>query len=257
MANTTDRHAQNQKITWTELLVWGWIKEKQKKTQNIPVAIKYLIKKWTRKSFHDSHIISFRQDFKLSTLMESKLLTNKMNYQLLFRASENKYSSQAFHAACDSENDNCKTIVIAQSEWGNIFGGYTSKSWSSSSEKESTSSWSLGIFKKDSSAFLFLLHDRDKEENKKCPIIFNITPQSVEYAICCLAECGPLFGEGADLYLREPEKSQSSTTLKSYANSEYNKEHLCGGNNCRKRHEVFDDYVFDLVDYEVYKVIDK
>ena len=230
------------KITSTELLVCGWIKKEIPDSQTIPMTIQYLIKTWSAKVFEDSRIVSFMLDLKLSTLIQNHL-KNKMNYQLLFRGSDNEYSSKAFHAACDSPNVNCKTIVIAQSDWGNIFGGYTSKSWLNKS----------GFYHKDPSAFLYLLEDRDKEENKKCPLIFTIKPEHTQNAICCLPEYGPAFGDGPDLVLRDKESHRSESKLKSYSNPEYNKWNLCGGNNLREK----DQYVFECVDYEVCKVIDQ
>ena len=51
-------------------------------------------------------------------------------WKLLYRASEHEYSGDVFHECCD---DKGPTLIVIKSTEGWIFGGYTTKSWRSSS----------------------------------------------------------------------------------------------------------------------------
>ena len=64
-------------------------------------------------------------------------------FRLLFRASRDGFSSQAFHQTCDGKGP---TVVLAKSIEGHLFGGYTETSWDSSCR-----------YKQSEQAFLFRL----------------------------------------------------------------------------------------------------
>ncbi|CAM5999475.1 unnamed protein product [Sphagnum balticum] len=97
--------------------------------------------------------------------------------RLLFRASENNFSVKAFHQHCDNETD---TLVVVQTEFGKIIGGFTPLSW------KSTANTLHSDIKCES--FLFSLSLKQKMgliDDKSA--IFNS------------ANFGPTFGAGADL----------------------------------------------------------
>ena len=50
-------------------------------------------------------------------------------WKLCFRASENEYSTRAFHEACDNKGP---TVTLARVGEEYVFGGYTDKSWNGS-----------------------------------------------------------------------------------------------------------------------------
>jgi len=95
---------------------------------------------------------------------------------LLYQASKDGDSSSNFHTRCDGEGP---TVTIIETTSGNVFGGYTAASWSSSS--------GYGV---DSSAFLFRL--RPSRER------YSIATTSV--AIYRHPSYGPVFGNTA-LYI--------------------------------------------------------
>eukprot|EP00347_Sterkiella_histriomuscorum_P020390 403337984 len=68
-------------------------------------------------------------------------------FQLLYRGSKDGYTAQSFHNKCDNQE---ATVSFILSEFGQIFGGYTSLSW------EGTYSMSHS----DNDAFLFQLNKR-------------------------------------------------------------------------------------------------
>ena len=54
-------------------------------------------------------------------------LGDDYKWKLLYRASEHGYTASSFHKCCD---DKGPTLIVIKSITGNIFGGYTTESWS-------------------------------------------------------------------------------------------------------------------------------
>jgi len=106
-----------------------------------------------------------------------KVLSREMG-GLLYQASKDGQSSSDFHSRCDSKGAN---VVIIETTEGNMFGGYTVESWSSSTSYAS-----------DSNAFLFQLRPAVKRYNKK---------NGSSYAIYRHKSYGPIFGNGNDLMI--------------------------------------------------------
>lgn len=129
-----------------------------------------------------------------------------LNFDLLYRASENDFSVAEFHKKCDNIPD---TLTIIQTEFGKIIGGYTPLIWYSPEKQER-----LGDNSKES--FLFSLTLKEKY-----PIV-----QS-EYAIYCNSNSGPNFGKGADLCISDganKNKKSYSYFPWSYCNGKYERE---------------------------------
>ena len=61
--------------------------------------------------------------------------------KLIYRSSRDGWSAGNFHKKCDNQES---TIVVIKSEFGNIFGGYTSATWDK-----------YGKWKSDENSFLF------------------------------------------------------------------------------------------------------
>eukprot|EP01084_Bolivina_argentea_P030187 55972_1 len=132
--------------TVSELIVWYYIrKEYENKFNaiNIPMALKYLIVSFS-KHIIGSKLLTFKEDIEFTELLLSKI-SNIKRFNLLFRASENGFKAKDFHNQCDNYGS---TITIIKSNFGNIFGGYTNISWTSSRWISSAS---------DLNAFLFLI----------------------------------------------------------------------------------------------------
>eukprot|EP01080_Neovahlkampfia_damariscottae_P005802 gene5802-9625_t len=114
---------------------------------------------------------------------------NTKKWKLIYRASKDGFTSQAFHKKCDSKG---ATLTVIKSSNGNIFGGYTSSSWDQTS-----------TYKYDSDAFIFSLKNKDQKVIKMDKI-------SGKESIYCDYYYGPTFGGGHDFYIYD--RSNSSTS---------------------------------------------
>lgn len=97
---------------------------------------------------------------------------------LLYRASENNFSSATFHSKCDGKGS---SLTIIKSENGNIFGGYSSASWASDQN---------GKYFSSPNSFLFSVGHKVK---------LDLQDQNSTVAIYCKSVYGPSFGGGHDL----------------------------------------------------------
>ena len=70
----------------------------------------------------DSKIIDANQILKIVEWLG----TDKLDLELLYRGSENGFEAPLFHQKCDNKGS---TLVLIKSENGNLFGGFTTKSW--------------------------------------------------------------------------------------------------------------------------------
>lgn len=94
----------------------------------------------------------------------------KQNWRLVFRASANGFSASAFHRYCDSI---APVIVIAQSNRGEISGGFTDVPWAKTNRK--------GGYIHSERSFLFSLYNE-----QEAPTKYDIIKKP--YAICYHAE---------------------------------------------------------------------
>jgi hypothetical protein len=114
----------------------------------------------------------------------------QQTWRLIYRASEHGFDAADFHRCCDSS---APTVCVIQTDFGNIFGGFTTIPWSSAT---------LRADQADPSAFLFSLKNTLNIPPTKFPV-------AKEYQQCAISHnptCGPNFGspknEGSDLCLR-------------------------------------------------------
>ena len=120
----------------------------------------------------------------------------ELKYKLLYRASEESYSSIYFHNKVDKYKN---TLIIIKDVNNMIYGGYTRKSWDGNK-----------IYKSDKNAIIFNL---EKEKYYKI--------NNERYAIFCDPDNLAIFGEG-DLILGS--EGIKSFFPKTYGNSLENKE---------------------------------
>jgi hypothetical protein len=115
---------------------------------------------------------------------------DNQQWQLIYCASRDGYTSTAFHKLCDGR---CPTMTVIRSKNGFIFGGYTKIPCSSS-----------GTDKADSSAFLFTL----KNPLGIIPTKYPIHERAIQFAVCDRLASGPTFGSifngGSDIFLHSP-----------------------------------------------------
>lgn len=100
----------------------------------------------------------------------------KVQYKLLYRATDDGFSVVDFHQKCDHIPN---TLTIIMSEEENIFGGFISTEWDSA----------YSGYKMDNNAFIFSLVNKDET-----PMVLEV--QYPEYAIYNDNTLGPTFGAG-------------------------------------------------------------
>ena len=113
---------------------------------------------------------------------ELELISNRIHgkkyrifFNLLYKASQDKDNSSAFHKKCDS---NQTTLILIETNKGYRFGGFTKRTWKGN-----------GNEKLDNDAFIFTL-------NKKK--IYNVIKG--KNAIGCYPICGPIFCGAFKIY---------------------------------------------------------
>ena len=187
---------------------------------HIPIPLKYVMMKYSN-TITGSHLLSPHKDLECIQMFQLKL-PNIKQFNLLFRASEHGFSAQKFHSLCDNKG---ATIVIIKSKNGNVFGGYTSKSWISSD------GFAWG---RDEKAFLFLI-----EFGTECPLLFEIKERKENVAVTYHADYGPMFGWNSDITILS--KPKCLTWKYSYDYGKFDG-HLDGDNRG------------EIIDYEVFSV---
>jgi hypothetical protein len=127
-------------------------------------------------------------------------MTKSSKGNLLYRATRDGFTCQAFHSKCDGKGN---TITIIKSHLNYVFGGFASSAWNSS-----------GSFINDPNAFLFSLRRAGVSFKDK------FTVKRAEYALYGNSRYGPTFGGGDDIFIC----NQSNTNTGSCCNfgSSYN-----------------------------------
>jgi len=128
-------------------------------------------------SLRDGLDLSFSE---FSFLNEELKAVSKEMGGLLYQASMDGQAASTFHSKCDSKG---ATVVIILTTEGNMFGGFTDATWSSSTAYVSSYN-----------AFLFQLRPATKRYSKK---------NGSSYAIYRHKSYGPVFGSNHDLLIAE------------------------------------------------------
>lgn len=148
---------------------------------------------------------------------------------LIYQASDHGFGAEDFHFRC---NGRSKTLTIIQTTLSFVFGGYTSKEWSSK-----------GGWNYDEDAVIFSMFNSDKEPiAMKC-----VQPQ---YAIYCNSFYGPTFGGGHSIYVA----SNSNRNILSHSNIGYTYKHPSIEYDTDKaRSFMAGSYHFQTTEIEVFK----
>ena len=124
-------------------------------------------------------------------------MTKSSNGELLYRATKDGFTAQAFHSKCDEIPH---TITIIKNDLDCVFGGYSSESWKSKNRD---------CDDEDENAFIFSLRRNGKSKSKRFEKKFDgytgIYSQSND---------GPIFGGGCDIYIC----NESNVNYGSYCN---------------------------------------
>ena len=236
MTTTTESIQDEEEI---KLIVFGWIRininSKIKNEINIPITIKQMVSQFTQKCFKVSNVLNIREDLDLIQLLMKQLSKKLTICDLIYRASDCHFDYKQFHEKFDEEKyeDLAGNVVIIKSFMGNIFGGFTSKSWHVTTEGQIT----------DKHAFIFLLKSSDPQMH--VPVTFKLKKYEQSEAIYHFKECGPVFGGGHDIFIGK----FNNCSLKSYYN-----ENSSISNNPLTRSFEGNAAEFDLEDFEVFGI---
>jgi hypothetical protein len=113
---------------------------------------------------------------------------------LLYRATRDGFTSQAFHSKCVGKGN---TITIIKNNLNYVFGGYASSAWNSS-----------GGYTNEPNAFIFSLRRAGVSFKDK------FTVKEATSALYANSGYGPTFGGGHDICIH----NQSNTNIGSYSN---------------------------------------
>ncbi len=141
--------------------------------------------------FFNIHFTSF--------IYSSKGFSQSTQLSLLWRGSQDGFSSSKFHNLCDNKG---KTLTVVKTTRGFIIGGYTKEPWSQ-----------IGTYVADPTAFMFSLVNPSNTP-LKLPVI--LTYSYSTYATFHAASYGPSFGT-QDLWIND----NSNTVKLNYANIVY------------------------------------
>ena len=179
----------------------------------------------TNSNFHIEEFISKNKMDILKKWIKnsSTYFKNKtFHFSLIYKATVHGDSAQNFHKNVDGKGP---LLIIVKTTENKIIGGYTSKPWSSSNDRQ-----------KDDDAFLFTF------ESYKMYII-----KKSSYACLHLTKEGPVFGNSYELFISD----ECLNNQKSFVNGEskcfkiYDKKNLL--NNQQKTY-------FKVLDYEVHQI---
>ena len=153
------------------------------------------------------------------------------------------------HKKTAAENTTVCQIAYLKSNFGNIFGGYASKSWKSD-----------GQYIMDKNAFLFLIKCNDEFTQSKCPLLLELKEEDECEAIRGIGRFGPIFGTGYDIKICEDcnrnldDKSHAANSnfsnQQSYVHHDIPEVNLCGSNIMS-----FERNLFQVIDYQVFQII--
>ena len=232
-----------------KLLTFGYIKHYFK--HDIPISLKLIIVYFSNKCLPLS-ILTIQQDITLMDILRSKLKFIPTHIQHLFTASKHNFLAQKFHEACNNKQIS-NTLVLIQSNYGNLFGGFTTQSWNTDDSDP------YAIAKYDEDAFIFLLKSDDAKVQQNCPYIFELKPDDRKYAIWRSPTHGPCFGLGVDVYIDDQcnkKKKVNSSNLNSYCNDQFPHEiSLCGGKSLQHSYRS-KHFTFDVIEYQIWHIVE-
>eukprot|EP01084_Bolivina_argentea_P310008 536307_1 len=221
-----------------ELITWYYSRTECEEPNNhrisVPVALKYLICNYLKKLIQSKILTMDEEDnfLKIKVNYGLKFFKQIPTMKLLFRASEHNFSAKQFHKFCDNKGP---TLVIIESNYGHVFGGYTTNQWKSNV----ASDCSYLNEPPNNEAFLFVT--RSSISYQQTPKVYAdpsgiVIKNHKYYAISILDKCN------------KSEKNYS------YLDGDNVGNELCGGNKTRKEGL---HYFFKVIDYEVFECSNK
>ena len=186
------------------------------------------IKNLKEKIFHeqqindlsDSDIILLDERKSIIKMINPSSDLNTYKFKLIFKASKDGDSPNAFHSLCDNKGP---TIIFIKINNGKRIGGYTSISWNSKDE-----------FEEDENAFLFSLDKKEKYELNK---------NLIKFSVGHFEKYGPTWGSGYGLYISNFYKTDENCSQENNCYKNKNKDFIG-----IDKSKVY----FSILDYEVY-----
>ena len=223
--------SQEQSADIWELSVYGYLRSHINIDIFLPDELKQIIVQFYR-TFIKSNILTDIEKAKLYDMVCDELAQQKINWDLIYRATEDEFDYKSFWNKCNGVSN---VIVIVESTTNNVFGGYTSKA-----HTERTTST------KDENAFIYSIRSSAGYKSK----IFPILKDQIKFAIhtsythlCC-------FGEyGCDLYMQQNCNKPGTNTgaqQRSYDIPLSNRKYLVGGPKATLSFTVNDIEMFQL-----------
>ena len=238
-------------LTFTHYVVSKYIKtdyENKHKTL-VPQEVKAIVIKYSS-TVINCDILSPKEDLDFVDALKA-LFTNmyQYNFELLFKASQHNFSANAFHKFCDNQ---WSTITIISSNHGNIFGGFTQKSFKYDRSQGGIMCHNGNSWSHDLNAFLFLIRS-NKGKIKDYPIFYYPKDMNhIGYSIYYDKDNGPGFGQD-DIRIKDKCDKVPSIfiTPSSYFVGDDN---LCGNDECLLKSPKCTMREFLVKDYYVFKV---
>ncbi len=230
-----------------ELIMWYYIRNEYENKFlkiNVPNPLKYLMLSFSKRII-GSKLLTVKEDMEFTKLFLTKIPTTIKRVSLLFRATEDGFKAKDFHNKCDGKTG--ATVIIIQSNFGNIFGGYTTVPWTS------VKGW-----QKDKNAFLFLVRSSNDLMQKQCPLLFNIKEDQSDFAVLHRPDYGPIFGR-SDICIMNNCNNIAANNMWTTSHTHrrgYNYSHfkgsLCGDNLSNKNEDEY--FFFQVLQYEMYQI---
>ena len=213
-------------------LINGYIKEQYGDNKYPKALIDLIYKFYTIKIF--SSLLTRNEEMSLLNLLWDRLSTHtgndkmtQIDFKLLYRASENEYSSDIFHELCDNKG---ATLVIAYNDYNHIYGGYASKSWN----------WNESTIA-DKNAFLYVIRPTTDSFGFKD----NEKAKTGKDALWNYEGYGPIFGSGNDIWISDACNYGQSNGVNPDT-FDFDSDILCGGksvyNDCKRHWCVVKEY---------------
>lgn len=136
--------------------------------------------------FKEMSPVFSKEEIKKIGIMFSQINKRLASAKLLFRASQYNFQSALFKEHCAGKGP---TLMIAKSDKGKVFGGYTPAKWLNTKEKEYVND-------PTGTSFLFSLTSS---------LVFPIKKNQLDYAISAYGGWGPIYGSpyGPDLSISD------------------------------------------------------
>lgn len=228
-----------------KLLVYGYIRQLIESDKSwvhtIPLAIKAICNKYHGFVFTESNILDHAQQWKLWKLLSQKIIFGRTS--LLYNALRDGFTEDAFYRNIEGKK---QTLLIAHTNYGNIYGVYTTVNWKKGHR-----------ISNDKNAFVWLLKS-DKGDHIKpqifCPKNGSIrvyqSGQLPNRSIICFFECPAIFSFKPNCNVKHDNVA--------WNNSNFDIEDasiLCGGDT--KSHWSNNErigYNFGCIDTEIFQI---